>query len=150
MERNDAVLGPESGLQSKQSSIFSSFSGVTFIQLWRMPSADEKQEWLKAMHRSIHLLQVQPGYRSMSLHASLDGRNVIVYAQWDSKEELLAAVDRPEVEAARNEFDSQGEPEGAIYAVDSVHRSGEPSTQSMQIEPCESLITFVNIWTVED
>lgn len=81
MEQNDAVLGSESGAQSNQASIFSSFSGVTFIQLWRMPSADEQQEWLRAMHRNIHLLQVQPGYRSMSLHPSLDGRDVIVYAR---------------------------------------------------------------------
>ena len=43
MEQNDAVLGDESGAQSKQASICSSFSGATFIQLWRMPSADEQQ-----------------------------------------------------------------------------------------------------------
>ena len=46
MEQNDAVLGAESGAQSKQATICSSFSGATFIQLWRMPSADEQQEWL--------------------------------------------------------------------------------------------------------
>lgn len=150
MEQNDTVLGAESSGQSKQTSIFSSFSGVTFIQLWRMPSADEQQEWLGAMHRNIHLLQVQPGYRSMSLHPSLDGRDVIVYAQWDSKEKLLAAVERPEVKIARNELDSHGEPDGTIYAIDSVHRSVESSSQSIEIEPSRSLITFVNVWTVED
>ena len=144
------LLDVESGAQSGQASICSSFSGVTFIQLWRMPSADEQQQWLHAMHRNIHLLQVQPGFRSMSLHPSLDGRNVIVYAQWDSKEDLIAAVERPEVKAARNELDSHGEPDGTIYVIDSIHRSGESSSQAMQIEPGVSLITFVNIWTVED
>jgi pimeloyl-ACP methyl ester carboxylesterase/heme-degrading monooxygenase HmoA len=150
MEQDIAVLGAESGAQSNQASISSSFSGVTFIQLWRMPSTSEQQEWLRAMHRNIHLIQVQPGYRSMSLHPSLDGGNVIVYAQWESNEALTAAVERPEVKAARNELDSHGEPDGAIYAIDSVHRSGESSSQSMQIESGASFITFVNIWTVED
>ena len=150
MEQNDAVLGAESSGQSKQASICSSFSGITFIQLWLMSSFDEQQEWLRAMHRNIHLLQVQPGYRSMSLNPSLDGRNVIVYAQWDSKEALIAAVERPEVKAARNELDSHGEPEGTIYAIDSVHRSGESSDQAMPIEAGSTVITFVNIWRVED
>ena len=150
MEQNDAVLGVESGAQSKQASICSSFSGVIFIQLWRMPSADEQQEWLRAMHRNIHLLQVQPGYRTMSLHPSLDGRNVIVYAQWNSKEDLIAAVDRPEVKAARNELDSHGEPEGAIYTVDSVAVPDQSFSPSMQINPGNPPITMVNIWTVAD
>jgi pimeloyl-ACP methyl ester carboxylesterase/heme-degrading monooxygenase HmoA len=150
MEQNDAVPGAESGAQSEQASICSSFSGATFIQLWRMPSADEQQEWLNAMHRNIHLLQVQPGYRTMSLHPSLDGHNVIVYAQWDSKEDLIAAVERPEVKAARNELDSHGEPEGAIYSVDSVAVPDQSFSPSMQIDPGNPPITMVNIWTVAD
>jgi pimeloyl-ACP methyl ester carboxylesterase/heme-degrading monooxygenase HmoA len=130
--------------------IYSSFSGATFIQLWRMPSADEQRQWLHAMHRNIRLLQVQPGYRSMTLHPSLDGRNVIVYAQWDSQEELIAAVERPEVKAARNELDSHGQPEGAIYTVDSVALPDKWLSQSMQINPGNPLLTMVNIWTVDD
>lgn len=150
MEQNDAGPGAESGAQFKQASICSSFSGATFIQLWRMPSADEQQEWLNAMHRNLHLLQLQPGYRTMSLLPSLDGRNVIVYAQWDSKEDLIAAVERPEVKAARNELDSHGEPEGAIYAVDSVAVPDHSFSPSMQINPGNPPITMVNIWTVAD
>ena len=150
MEQNDAGPGAESGAQCKQASICSSFSGATFIQLWRMPSADEQQEWLNAMHRNLHLLQLQPGYRTMSLHPSLDGRNVIVYAQWDSKEDLIAAVERPEVKAARNELDSHGEPEGAIYTVDSVAVPDHSFSPSMQINPGNPPMTMVNIWTVAD
>jgi len=47
MEQNDAVLRAESWAKPNQASIFSSFSGVTFIQLWRMPSPSEQQEWLE-------------------------------------------------------------------------------------------------------
>jgi pimeloyl-ACP methyl ester carboxylesterase/heme-degrading monooxygenase HmoA len=149
MERIDPVLDAELSEQRPQASILPSFSGATFIQLWQIHSEEEQRAWLGAMHRNIHLLQVQPGYRSMSLHPSLDGRNVIVYAQWDSEEELLAAVERPEVKAARYELDSHGEPDGAIYTIDSVTFPSESFQQVMQIEPGAALLTFVNIWTVE-
>lgn len=148
MERSDTV--PGAAPSSNQAGLCPSFSGATFIQLWRMPSADEQQEWLRAMHRNIHLLQVQPGYRSMSFHPSLDGRNVIVYAQWESQEDLIAAVERPEVKAARNELDSHGEPDGAIYTVDSIAVPGESSSRAMQINPGNPPLTMVNIWAVDD
>lgn len=150
MDRNRAILDKELSAQSLQPSIRSSFPGATFIQLWRMHSAGEQQAWLDVMHRNIHLLQEQPGFRFMSLHPSLDGRNVIVYAQWDSEEELKAALDRPEVQAARIELDSHGEPDGTLYLVDSVSLSGESSDAVMRIEPDLARVTFVNVWTVED
>jgi pimeloyl-ACP methyl ester carboxylesterase/heme-degrading monooxygenase HmoA len=149
MDRNPAVL-KELSAQSLQPSIHSSFRGATFIQLWRMHSAEEQQAWLDVMHRNIHLLQEQPGFRYMSLHPSLDGRNVIVYAQWNSEEELKAAVDQPEVQAARIKLDSHGEPDGTLYAVDSVSLSGESSDAVIRIEPGLERVTFVNVWTVQD
>ena len=79
MDRNN-VVNRKSTAPSVRASIRSSFLGATFIQLWRMRSAEEQQAWLDVMHQNIHLLQVQRGFRSMSLHPSLDGRNVIVYA----------------------------------------------------------------------
>jgi pimeloyl-ACP methyl ester carboxylesterase/heme-degrading monooxygenase HmoA len=149
MDRNN-VIDRESSAPSARANIRSSFHGTTFIQLWRMRSAEEQQAWLDLMHQNIHLLQIQPGFRSMSLHPSLDGRNMIVYAQWDSAEELKAAVERPEVQSARVELDSHGEPDGALYGVDSVHFAKESSDTFMQIEPGSTRITFVNIWTVAD
>ena len=149
MDRNN-VVNRKSTAPSVRASIRSSFLGATFIQLWRMRSAEEQQAWLDVMHQNIHLLQVQRGFRSMSLHPSLDGRNVIVYAQWDSPEELKTAVDRPEIQAARLELDKHGEPDGTLYVVDSVSLSGESSDAVMRIEPGSKRVTFVNIWTVKD
>jgi pimeloyl-ACP methyl ester carboxylesterase/heme-degrading monooxygenase HmoA len=149
MHRNH-VIDRESSAPSARASIRSSFHGTTFIQLWRMRSAEEQQAWLDTMHQNIHLLQVQPGFRSMSLHPSLDRRNMIVYAQWDSAEELKTAVERPEVQSARVELDSHGEPDGALYGVDSVHFAKESPDTFMQIAPGSTRLTFVNIWTVAD
>ncbi len=149
MDRNNAV-DRESNAPSARARIRSSFHGTTFIQLWRIRSAEEQQAWLDVMHQNIHLLQGQPGFRSMSLHPSLDGRNMIVYAQWDSARELNAAVDRPEIQAARIELDKHGEPDGALYGVDSVSLSADSSDAVMQIEPDSTRLTFVNVWTVAD
>jgi pimeloyl-ACP methyl ester carboxylesterase/heme-degrading monooxygenase HmoA len=149
MDRNN-VIDRESSAPSARTSIRSSFHGTTFIQLWRMRSPEEQQSWLDLMHQNIHLLQVQPGFRSMSLHPSLDGRNMIVYAQWDSAEELKTAVDRPEIQAARVELDKHGEPDGTLYGVDSVSLSGESSDSVMRIESGSKRVTFVNVWTVKD
>src|ERR1700722_11463914 len=135
MSWDNAVIDTESSTHNMQATIGSSFRGTTFIQLWRMKSAEEQRAWLDVMYRNIHLLKVQPGFRSMSLHPSLDGRNMIVYAQWDSAEELKAAVDRPEMQAARVELDRHGEPDGALFGVDSVHLAGGASDAFMRIEP---------------
>jgi heme-degrading monooxygenase HmoA len=124
------------------------FSGTTFIQLWRMQSAQAQQEWLGAMHKNIHLLQKEPGFGSMNLHASLDGRNVIVYAQWDSEAKLKAAVDLPEVKAARVELDSHGEPDGSLFKIDSVYQTGNAGDGVIAIELVPERMTFVNIWIV--
>ncbi len=150
MEPINSPHNTEWASQPLPAGIRSSYSGITFIQLWRMHSVEEQWAWLDAMHRNIHLLQVQPGYQSMSLHPSLDGRNVIVYAQWDSEEALKDAVERSEVKAARNELDSHGKPDGAIYVIDSVYLSGECSDQVVPIDAGSTLLTFVNIWTVGD
>jgi pimeloyl-ACP methyl ester carboxylesterase/heme-degrading monooxygenase HmoA len=150
MEEINHVLEPEVKAQVPLASISPSFCGTTFIQFWHMPSKEAQWEWLDVMHRNIHLLQVQSGFRSMSLHPSLDGRNAIVYAQWDSEESLKAAVERPDVKAARNELNSHGEPDSGIYTIDSVAVPRQSSGQVMQVEPGAALLTFVNIWTVED
>ena len=127
------------------------FSGATFIQMWRMRSAHDQKQWLRAMHRNIHLLQKQLGFVSMSLHASLDGTNIVVYAQWNSEAELQAAVDISEVKAAREELDSHGEPDGTLFKVDSVYLSvngGVGADETLAIEPTPDRLVFVNIWTV--
>src|ERR1700722_680222 len=150
MSWDNAVIDTESSTHNMQATIGSSFRGTTFIQLWRMKSAEEQRAWLDVMYRNIHLLKVQPGFRSMSLHPSLDGRNMIVFAQWDSAEELKAAVERPEVQAARVELDRHGEPEGNLYVVDAVHLASGSSAAAIPIEPGSTPLTFVNIWTTTD
>jgi heme-degrading monooxygenase HmoA len=64
--------------------------GVSFIQVWDMPTEHDVDGWLSTMHERIHLLTGRPGFRSMSLHRGLDGAHAAVYAQWDSLHHLEA------------------------------------------------------------
>ena len=94
---------------------------VTFVQVWRMSSEDHQQRWLETMHKRIGLLTKQPGFVSMTLHASLDGRQTAVYAQWTDEAALTAAVSLPEAKRSHDEMARWGTSEGSIYKVDSVY-----------------------------
>jgi heme-degrading monooxygenase HmoA len=65
-----------------------------------MSSAEHQQAWLKTMHSRIGILTVQPGFVSMSLHTSLDGKQAAVYAQWASEAAWNAAINLPEARQA--------------------------------------------------
>jgi heme-degrading monooxygenase HmoA len=105
--------------------ISTTFPGATFIQLWRMESLEQQATWLQTMHSRIHLLQSKPGFVSMALHPSLDGRNVVVYAQWESPDDLKRGASDPEVRAAREQLDALGSPDGTRFVVYSVHQPPE-------------------------
>jgi hypothetical protein len=60
---------------SMHDAIISADSGnITFIQIWRVSSEDDQERLLKIMHSRVGLLTKQPGFISMSLHASVDGK----------------------------------------------------------------------------
>lgn len=118
------VLRPHAKIEVSDGSqaVISTRSGsLTYIQVWRMSSAEHQQRWLETMHRRIGLLTVQPGFISMTLHASLDGKQTSVYAQWADETSLLAAINLPEAKRTHDEMAKWGTPDGSTYRVDSVH-----------------------------
>ena len=78
------------------------------------------------MKGNIGLLRAKPGYVTMGLHPGLDGRQIVVYAQWASAELLKAAVGDPQTVAAHTDLArwSDGEPSGNVYRVDSAFLPG--------------------------
>jgi pimeloyl-ACP methyl ester carboxylesterase/heme-degrading monooxygenase HmoA len=101
--------------------VISAASGiVTYVQVWRMSATGNQQRWLETMHSRIGLLTRQPGFLSMSLHASLDGKQTAVYAQWQNETSLTAAVNLPEAKRSHDEMARWGTPDGSLYGVDSV------------------------------
>ena len=94
---------------------------VTYVQIWRMNSADNQQRWLETMHSRIGLFTVQPGFLSMTLHTSVDGTQTAVYALWSDEASLTAAISLPETKSGHDELAKWGTPEGSLYRVESVY-----------------------------
>ena len=66
----------------------------------------EKQaEALALMAERARFMQHQPGFISISLHRSLDGRRIVNYIQWESRDLLRAAHQSREFRKAWNQFE---------------------------------------------
>ena len=50
-------------------------------------------------------MQGRPGFISISLHRSLDGRRIVNYIQWESRDLLRAAHQWPEFRKAWGQFE---------------------------------------------
>jgi heme-degrading monooxygenase HmoA len=63
-----------------------------------MAEAEEgkQDELLALMTERAKFMSWQPGFISISLHRSLDGRRIVNYVQWQSREQLVEAHHTPE------------------------------------------------------
>src|SRR5213075_1307346 len=66
---------------------------------------DKQAEALRVMTERAHFMARQPGFISISLHRSLDGRRIVNYLQWQNRELLQAAHKSPEFRKAWRKFD---------------------------------------------
>jgi heme-degrading monooxygenase HmoA len=65
---------------------------ITIIE----PEPGKQAETLAVMHERARFMATQPGFVSISLHRSLDGRRIINYIQWQSRDLLQSAHKSPE------------------------------------------------------
>ncbi|WP_024508587.1 antibiotic biosynthesis monooxygenase family protein [Bradyrhizobium sp. ARR65] len=74
-------------------------------QITIIEAEPEKQaEALSLMAERARFMQRQPGFISISLHRSLDGRRIVNYIQWENRDLLRAAHQSPEFRKAWGEF----------------------------------------------
>jgi heme-degrading monooxygenase HmoA len=66
---------------------------------------DKQAEALALMTERARFMAAQPGFVSISLHRSLDGRRIVNYVQWSSREELQAAHKSPQFRKEWDRFD---------------------------------------------
>ena len=77
-----------------------------------------RDELLRLMTERARFMATQPGFISISLHRSLDGRRIVNYVQWASREQLIAAHHTPEFRAKWPEVGRAAEDiELALYEV---------------------------------
>jgi quinol monooxygenase YgiN len=78
----------------------------TVTQITVIEAEPEKQnEALSLMAERARFMARQPGFVSISLHRSLDGRRIVNYLQWQSRELLQAAHQSPDFRKAWRKFD---------------------------------------------
>jgi heme-degrading monooxygenase HmoA len=75
-------------------------------QITVVESEPEKQaEALSLMTERARFMARQPGFVSISVHRSLDGRRIVNYIQWESRELLQSAHKSPEFRKEWAHFD---------------------------------------------
>src|SRR5260370_39176904 len=74
---------------------------ITFIEV----EPEKQQEALSLMTERAHFMARQPGFISISLHRSLDGRRIVNHVQWQNRELLQAAHKSPDFRKAWRKFD---------------------------------------------
>jgi quinol monooxygenase YgiN len=94
---------------------------VTFIQIWDVADAPAQQAWLAVMHDNIDVLRAKPGFISMTLHSSIDGKRIAVYAQWASQAALDDAINDQAAITAHNRMVQIGTADGTLYTLDRVY-----------------------------
>src|SRR5437762_6789743 len=65
---------------------------------------DKQAEALRVMAERARFMARQPGFISVSLHRSLDGRRIVNYIQWQSRDLLRSAHQSPEFRKEWGQF----------------------------------------------
>ena len=74
---------------------------ITFIEV----EPEKQPEALSLMTERARFMARQPGFVSISLHRSLDGRRIVNYVQWQNRELLQRAHKSPDFRKAWRQFD---------------------------------------------
>lgn len=90
------------------------------------PEPGKQAEALSLMTERAHFMARQPGFISVSLHRSLDGRRIVNYIQWQSRDLLRSAHKSPEFRKEWGQFHELAEEiDSHLYEIAHVVESGE-------------------------
>jgi heme-degrading monooxygenase HmoA len=94
---------------------------LTFINHWTLESAIEMNELITFMKAEMDWMSSKKGFIALALLPSEDGKNLVIYAQWESRTDFDEAIaTNPEAEEKRKQMLHLGTPSGNIYSVDSI------------------------------
>jgi heme-degrading monooxygenase HmoA len=81
----------------------------------------KQAEALSVMAERARFMARQPGFISISLHRSLDGRRIVNYVQWQNRDMLRSAHQSPEFRKEWGRFDEvTSEIDPHLYEVSEV------------------------------
>src|SRR2546427_6049463 len=94
---------------------------ITIIE----PDQGKQAEALALMTERARFMARQPGFVSIVLHRSLDGKRIVNYVQWKSRELLQAAHRSPEFRKEWGQFERLAEDiDPHLYEVAHVEDAG--------------------------
>ena len=86
----------------------------------------KQDEALSLMTERAQFMARQPGFISISLHRSLDGRRIVNYVQWRNRDLLQAAHQAPEFRKEWRRFDQVADDiDPHLYEVAQVLDDGQ-------------------------
>ena len=89
------------------------------------PAPGKQAEALALMQDRARFMARQPGFVSIVLHRSLDGKRIVNYVQWQSRELLQSAHRSPEFRKEWGQFDHLAEDIDAhLYEVAHIEEGG--------------------------
>ena len=82
------------------------------------PEPGKQDEAVSLMRERARFMARQPGCRSITLHRSVDGKRIVNYIQWESRDLLRSAHSSPEFRKEWNRFDQlAGDIDPHLYEV---------------------------------
>ena len=92
-------------------------SGVYFFNIWQV-EPDKQQALFDLFVDMIEkVMKPQAGLISSKLFKSLDGTQIIVYAEWTSEQEWKKNLDNPEILSCVEKMKELGTPNANLYQV---------------------------------
>lgn len=97
---------------------------LTLINVYEV-DPDKQADLVKALSESTEsTIRHQPGFISVCIHSSFDGKKVVNYAQWASKEHFEAFMKRSDTQEQLKRFAGIAKSVApSLYKVDAVHAS---------------------------
>jgi len=106
-----------------QSTIRADAPIITLINVFSVDPANQQrlvELWQRATDDVMRHL---PGFISANVHRSLDGTQVINYAQWESQQAFTGMLQNPDASTYLKELGDIGTPAPVLCEVVSVHRA---------------------------
>lgn len=95
---------------------------LTLINVYEVEPAQQTDLVTALSLATENIIRHQPGFVSVSVHSSVDGRKVVNYAQWASKEHFERFMKKPETQEQLERFAGLARSVApSLYKVDSVH-----------------------------
>jgi heme-degrading monooxygenase HmoA len=88
---------------------------LTLINVYEV-EAEKRADLVRLLSEATEtVIRRQPGFVSASIHSGMDGKRVVNYAQWASKEHFESFMEKPETQEQLKRFAAPQEPYRLVF-----------------------------------